>query len=89
MSELTEDEALELMQERFVGQHVAVPKTLSDNTIDYEVDAARMQGGRPELQIIPLDHNGQQVRVNKRWISLDEYRDKALAEDGDWTVTRA
>lgn len=88
MPELTEGEALELMRDRFVGQHVAVPKTLSDNTIDYEVDAARMQDDRPELQIIPLDHNGRQVRVNKRWITLHEYRDKALAEDGDWTVTR-
>jgi len=84
MSELTESEAIEMMEDNFVGQ-----RHESENGTVYEVTGTRVERGRPELQRTPVDQNGQLVRMNAEYIALAEYRDKALTEDGEWTVVQA
>lgn len=89
---MTEQEAVELMREHFVGQWVEKPKNLSDKTVTYKITGARVRNGTPELERTPEleSSDGSKLRpINATWFPLAEYEEKALDEDGDWTITEA
>jgi len=89
MSEpMSEDEAVEMMQENYVGLRLEVPKQMSDATMAYETTAARVRDGVPQLQRVPLDHNGQRAPMNKEWITLEQFMDKVF-ETEEWGATEA
>jgi len=81
---MDETEAVEMMQTNFVGQ-----RHETETGTEYKITSARVECGVAELCRVPIDHHGELVQMNKEWIALDEYNDRALSPEGEWEVVDA
>jgi len=69
--DLTDKEikAIRDLYEHFVGETYE-----TDNGTTYKMTSAQIKDGEPHVMMVPLNENGNEVRVNKRYHHLAEFK---------------
>lgn len=76
--EISPDEAVEMMEENWVGETVTRNGKQEGTGNDIRVLSARVENGEPELRVLPIDHNGDGVPTNKHWLHLADFDERYL-----------